>query len=128
MNVAEHGRLVEVAGAVDGIAAGQRLRAAIDRVLDEFGDLVALVGVDQRPDLDPRFGAAPELHGTDPLGQALGELGCDRLVHVEAVRGSAGLTDVAHLREHRALHGGVQIGIPEHQERRVAAEFHREPQ
>ena len=48
-HVAEHGGLVEVAGAVE---RASRRRAALaplrDRVVDQLGDLVALVVVDQR--------------------------------------------------------------------------------
>ena len=47
---------------------------------------------------------------------------------VEAVGRRAGLADVAHLREHRALDGGVEVGVLEHEERRVAAELHRDAQ
>ncbi len=46
-------------------------------------------------------------------------------VDVEAVGGGAGLAQVAHLGQHRALDGGVDVGILEHQHRRVAAQFHR---
>ena len=54
-----------------------------------------------------------------------GELLGDRLVHVEAVGRGAGLADVAHLGDHRALDGRVEVGVVEDQERRVAAELHR---
>ncbi len=47
---------------------------------------------------------------------------------VEAVGRRAGLADVAHLREHRPLDGGVEVGVLEHEERRVAAELHRDAQ
>ena len=49
----------------------------------------------------------------------------DRLVHDEPVGRGAGLADVAHLGEHRAVDGLVQVGVAEDQERGVAAEFHR---
>jgi hypothetical protein len=108
-------------------AAGQHLGAAADRVVDQLGTLLRCF-VDQRPDLVSVLGAAPDLHRAHPLGQLLGELVGHRLVHVEAVGGRAGLTDVAHLRQHRALHRGVEVGVLEHQERGVAAELHRQPQ
>ena len=60
-DVGEHGGVVEVAGAVAGVAADDRLGAAADGVLDELGDLAALAVVDQRPDLRrrPRCRARP---------------------------------------------------------------------
>ena len=42
----------------------------------------------------------------------------------EPVGGGARLGRVAHLGDHRSLHGGVEVGVGEHDERRVAAEFH----
>ena len=44
---------------------------------------------------------------------------------VEAVGGRARLADVAHLGDHRALDGGVDVGVGEDEERRVAAQLHR---
>jgi hypothetical protein len=38
-------------------------------------------------------------------------------VHDEAVRGGAGLADVAELREHRAVDGLVEVGVVEDDER-----------
>ena len=127
-DVGQHCRVVEVAGAVARVAADDRLRAASDRVLDELGDLAALAVVDQRPDLDAVLGAAPDLHRAHLLGELLGELVGDLLGDVEAVGGRARLADVAHLRDHRALDRGVDVGVVEHDERRVSAELHRQPQ
>ena len=46
----------------------------------------------------------------------------------EPVGGRAGLAHVAHLGEHRAVDGRVEVGVGEDQERRVAAELHRDPE
>ncbi len=46
-------------------------------------------------------------------------------MHVEAVGRGAGLAAVAHLRDQRALDGGVDVGVLEDDERRVPAELHR---
>src|SRR5215217_2812177 len=56
-HAAEHRGLVEVAGAVAGLAADHDLRALAGGVVDELGHLAALVVVDQRPDLDVLVGA-----------------------------------------------------------------------
>ena len=58
-------------------------------------------------------------------GQLLGELVGHRLGDVEAVGRRARLADVAHLGDHRALDRGVEVGVVEDEERRVAAELHR---
>ena len=59
------------------------------------------------------------------LGQARGERLGDIGMHIDAVRRRAGLAEIAHLGQHRALDGGVHVGILEHQHGRVAAELHR---
>ena len=51
-------------------------------------------------------------------------LSCDE----EAVGRSAGLPHVAHLGEHRAVNSSVEVGVGEHEERRIAAELHRHAQ
>src|SRR3954469_8816530 len=84
-DVGEHGGLVEVAGAVDALAADEHLRPLAHRVLDEVGDLGALVVVDERPDLDVGLGAAADLQIADLRGQLLGERVGDLARDVEAV-------------------------------------------
>ena len=127
-DVGEHRRLVEVAGAVDARAADEHLGAALARVVDELGDLAALVVVDQRADLDVGLGAAADLHVADLRRELLGELVGDRAGDVEAVGRRARLAAVAHLGDQRALDRGVDVGVVEDQERRVAAELHRHAQ
>ena len=125
----EHGRLVEVAGAVARLAADEHLGALADGVLDELcarrralawsisGPIVTASSV-PRPSTSPRIRSASRSR----------EVRGDRLVDEEAVGARARLADVAHLREHRALDGDVEVGVLEDEERRVAAELHRHPQ
>src|SRR3954447_24362598 len=127
-DVREHRRLVEVAGAVELVAADDDLRALADRVLDEARDLAALIVVDERADLHVGLGAAADLHLADLRAELLGEVAGDRARDVEAVRRRARLAAVAHLRDERALDGGVEVGVLEDEERRVAAELHRDAQ
>ena len=98
------------------------------RVVDELGDLAALGGVDERADLDVGLGPAPDLELAHPRREPLREVAGHRLGDVEAVGRGARLADVAHLRDHRALDGGVEVGVLEDEERRVAAELHRHAQ
>src|SRR5512132_496125 len=103
-------------------------RPLVEGVADQLRHLVDGVLVDQRADGDALLGAPADLHGPHPLGQLVGERAGDRLGHVEAVGGRAGLADVAHLGDHRPLDGGVEIRVVEDEERRVAAELHRDAQ
>jgi hypothetical protein len=84
--------------------------------------------VHERADLHAVLGAATDLHRGHPVGEPGRELVRDRLVHQEAVGRRAGLADVAHLGQHRALDCGIEVRILEDQERRVSAQFHGRPQ
>ncbi|MEA2227197.1 MAG: succinate-semialdehyde dehydrogenase / glutarate-semialdehyde dehydrogenase [Solirubrobacteraceae bacterium] len=79
-------------------------------------------------DIDVRVGPAADFHGAHALGEPLRELLRHGLVDVEAVGRRAGLADVAHLGDEGTLDGGVEIGVVEDEERRVAAELHRHAQ
>ena len=82
--------------------------------------------VDQRADLGVRR-RCPDRRAAPPSARPAGgrtrrrRRRCD----VEPVRGGARLAAVAHLRDHRAVDGGVEVGVGEDEERRVAAELHR---
>ena len=121
----EHGRGIEEALAARRLAAGEHLRALLHRVVDQLDHLVAAFLVDQRPERDAVVEAVAHLERAHLGGELLGELVVHLLVHVEAVRRRAGLAHVAHLGDHRALDRGVDVGVVEHDEGRVAAELHR---
>jgi flagellin len=59
------------------------------------------------------------------FSQESGELVVDAILHIDAVGADAGLPVVAEFGDHRACHGGVQIGIVKDDEGRIAAQFHR---
>ena len=63
------------------------------------------------------------LHGVDQLGD---EGVVHAVLHQQAIGADAGLAGVAVLARDRALHGRVEVGVVEHDERRVAAEFERQ--
>src|SRR5215212_4186585 len=104
-NAVEHGGTVEVAGALHLLAPDERPGSFAQRVVDQLGDLGALVVVDQGTDLDAFFGAAPDLHGVHSLRELLGELAGHAVRDVEAVGGCAGFADVAHLGHECAIDG-----------------------
>jgi hypothetical protein len=81
--------------------------------------------VDQRALRDPILAPVADLEFARLGHELLDEGIMDPGLHVEAVGADAGLAGVAVLRDDRPLHGLVQIGIVEHDEGRVAAQFHR---
>ena len=78
------------------------------------------------PCVTPALQAVADLERLDLRDQLVGEGLQHAALHVEAVRADAGLAGVAVLADHRAFDGRVDVGIVEHDERRVAAEFERE--
>ena len=124
-HVGQHGRRIEEAGPVRRLAAGQHFGALCHRVVDQLDHLVAAFFVDQRAERDALVEAVAHLERRHLVGELFGEFVVHLLVHIEAVRRRAGLAHVAHLGDHRALDRGVDVGVLEHDERRVAAQFHR---
>ena len=107
------------------LAAGRDDRALGLRVRDVRLDLGERLGVDERALV--RFALQPVadaqlLHGLDELVR---EGVVDLRLHDEAVRAHAGLAGVAVLALDGARDRGVEVGVVEHEERRVAAELER---
>jgi hypothetical protein len=70
--------------------------------------------------------------GTDPHGiNAIRQFFCKGVINAclneNAVGADAGLPTIAELRNERAFHGQIEIGIVENDKGRVAAQFQREP-
>ena len=84
-----------------------------------------MVGVNQGAQLRRGVQAVSEIEFTHPFDEFVGELFEQRVGHIQPIRRSAGLATVAHLGQHRAIDGGVDVGVVEHHERGIAAEFHR---
>ena len=80
--------------------------------------------VDQRALGDALLGAVADLHRLDLGGELVDEGVVNAVLHVDAVGADAGLAHVAIFRHHGAVDRGVDVGIVEHDERRVAAQFH----
>ncbi|MNS98286.1 hypothetical protein D3C72_1326500 [compost metagenome] len=60
------------------------------------------------------------------LRQALDKGIVHGVMHVDPVRADAGLAAVAELGRHQAVDRGVEVGIVEHDERCIAAQFQRQ--
>ena len=78
------------------------------------------------PCTTPCFGAVADLHRRDLLRKLLHELIVDLVLRVDAVGADAGLAHVAVFRDDGAFDRGIDIGVVEHHERRVAAELEPE--
>ena len=102
------------------------LAPPFDRVRNVLLDLVDRFHVDQRALHHAGFGAVADLHRCDLLRKLFDELVVDLVLGVEPVGADAGLAHVAILRDDGALDRGIDIGVVEHHERRVAAEFEAE--
>ena len=104
--------------------ATRRDRAAFgDGIGNMLFDLFDRLGIDQRAGRDTLAKAFADLELVDGRGE-LGDEGIiDALLHQHAVGADAGLACIAIFGKHGALNSGIEIGIVEHDERRVTAEF-----
>ncbi|MPL75524.1 hypothetical protein SDC9_21348 [bioreactor metagenome] len=121
----DDGRLEEGAAKRVALAAGDDGAAALDHVGDVILDLGHGLVRDQRAGGDAGLETVADVQLGDRGGQLLGEGVIDPGLHIDAVRADAGLAVVAELRHHRALDRGVEIGVVEDDEGRVAAKLHR---
>src|SRR5215217_3043903 len=124
----DNGWLVERAGSIDRMTAGQHLGPALGRVSYQRVGLLNGIVIDQRPDLDAVLSAPADLERLHGLGDPGSELVRDALVHDEPVRCGAGLTDVAEFSEHGTFDRLAKISIVEDQEGRVTAQLHGDAQ
>ena len=123
-NVDEHGRLEELP--LDPLAADDDLGTTRRRVGDVALDLLDGGLVDERPDVDALGEPVRHLEPAHGLREALEEVVVDALLHEQPVRRDAGLPGVAELARDRAGDRLVEVGVVEHDERRVAAELERD--
>ncbi len=104
-------------------AAGEHARASGQRVGDVGLDLGQRLRVDERALHHAGLGAGADRHGLHLFRQPRGEGLVDAVLHQQAVGADAGLAGVAVLRGERTLHRGVEVGVVEDNEGRVAAEL-----
>ena len=107
-----------------GLAAGQHLTAARDHIRDVFLHLFHGVHVDQGAGRDARFQPVTDVQLAHRRRELGGEGIIDTGLHIDAVGANAGLAVVAELGDHRAFNRLIKVGIVEHDEGRVAAQFH----
>src|SRR2546426_308907 len=108
------------------LAADDRSGAFAERVRDVLLHLLQALLVDQRADHDPGLGAGADLESLYLLREPGGEGVIDAVLDVDAIGADAGLAGVAVFGRDRAFDRGIEVGIVEHDERRVAAELERE--
>src|SRR5688572_10645639 len=107
-------------------ATGDDAGALARRVGDQLLDLRDGVLVDQRTLLDVRFQPGPDLERIGRDDQLFEKLRVGTGLDEKAIGAYAGLPGVAVFRGDRALDGAIDVGIVEDDERRVAAELHRD--
>lgn len=79
--------------------------------------------INQRPGGDAALQAIAEPQLFHRLLQLFGKAVVNALLHVQAIGANAGLPGVAELGGQRAFNRFIEIGIVEHDKRRVAAEL-----
>src|SRR5215469_8574371 len=124
-NAVQHSRQVVEARPVRRLAASKHPGSGPRSRVDELHYFRSGVSVHKRAEFDAVLESRADLQCTQPRCQLGGELACDLFVHIEPVSRGAGLAAVAHLGQERTIHGGVDVRVIQHEERRVATQLHR---
>ena len=111
---------------LEPLAAGDELRAAVERVGDVALDLLERGLVDQRPHLDAVGEPVRDDELADRVGESLEERVVDPGLDEHPVRRDARLARVAELADERRRDRDVEVGVVEDDERRVPAELERD--
>ncbi|CAB4942372.1 unannotated protein [freshwater metagenome] len=123
--VDEDGRLHEVAGAVDRVAAGDGAGAGVAADLEVARDAVELLGRDERAHLGVGLQAVADLDAVGRGGDALDDLVEQVVLDVEARAGGADLALVEEDAVRRAGDGRRDVGVAQDDVRALAAELER---
>ncbi|MPM58715.1 hypothetical protein SDC9_105548 [bioreactor metagenome] len=125
-HVGQHGGAEEVAAERVPRTASEQAGAAFQRVADVAFGLGDGGLVDHRAVRHAIVHAVADLELAHGSGQVCGDFVIDAVVDVDAVGAHAGLADVAELGGDDARHGTVDVGVFEHDQRRIAAQFERQ--
>ncbi len=107
-------------------AARDHVGAVLGRVGHVLLNLFERVGIDQRTLLHTGLEARADLQLRRFRGKFLHELVVDFFVRVKTIGADARLTRIPILRSDRPLNRGIDLGIVEHDKRRVASELERQ--
>ena len=126
-DVREHGGLEERAAERMALAAERRPSRLCRRASATCSSTFASAFViDQRALVGDALQAIADAQLRNRLDELAREGFVHAVLHEQAVGAHAGLAGVAVFAGERALHGGIEIRIVEHDERRVAAELQRQ--
>ncbi len=107
------------------LAARDDRAALVQRVLQQAFHLAHRLLLDERAGDDARLHAVADLQRLGGGGELLHEGVIDARLHIEAVGAHAGLAGITILGGDGAFHRLVEVGIVEHDEGRIAAQFER---
>jgi hypothetical protein len=127
-DVGEDGRAVEVAGPSSGpppvSTVAPRSTASVTSSCTLSRCVASISGPTSVSGSTPRPSRSCSIRAAIRRANSSTTPACD----VEAVRGGAGLAHVAQLRHHRLVDRELEVGVVEDEQRRVAAELHRDAQ
>ena len=125
MGVADNGGLEEESACRVARAAGNYFAASGERVGQVFFHFGQRGLINQRAAFRAVFQAVAHFQVACRLGEFADKFVIHAALHIDAVGAHAGLAGVAEFAGNRAGDGGIEIGIVEHDKRRVAAQLHR---
>ncbi|MNZ78193.1 hypothetical protein D3C78_967580 [compost metagenome] len=122
-DIGQHGRLEEVATQHMGLTAEYPFSAFADSVVDQAANFGHCFVADQRTDLRAFGAAMANAQLAHAFDEALAELRIDAVMDIEAVDAHAGLASVTVFGHQRAFDSRIDVGVVEHNERCIAAQF-----
>ncbi len=131
LHIGKHRRLHEIAlrerALGEAAAAGKCRGALLLSDVEIAGDAVHLLLRHQRPDLGVGIEAVADLQLLAELGDAADEFVIDLLLDEQARAGAADLPRIGEHGHRGSRHRRIEIGVGEHDVRRLAAELKRNP-
>ena len=109
------------------VALRENARTLAQGIGDMPLDLLKRRGVDHRSDNDALLGAGADLHRRNPGGELSRKRVIDARLDQDAVGADAGLPAIAEFGGDCPFDRQIDIGIVEHDERRIAAQLEAEP-
>ena len=119
-----HGGLKEVAGAVNDTASGEQHSALLLERREKSHHAVTLLGRNHRSYNNAGVEAVAHLELLGLGHKLLGELLGNRAVQNDPVGRHTRLSGIAELADDGLVHGEIDVGVVQNNERSVTAEFH----
>ena len=117
-----------MAWALNSVASDEHVSAPVTGFVDKTFNIVNGFLFNQSRNLYTVFNARTNLHCLNALYETLAEFISNIFMHNNTVCCGASLADIAELRRENSFNSFIEVCVIEHDQWRIAAEFHRRAQ